>query len=49
MVSAKAVLVLVLAMAFILSGGVGLVAGAADRLRFEASSLKQSINPRGED
>ena len=48
LVSAKAVLVLIVAMAFILGGGVQILASAKDRLSFETEKVRTSLNERGE-
>jgi len=48
LVSVKAVIILVGALAFILAGGVGIIASATDRLRFESQNVRQSLNPRGD-
>jgi len=48
LVSIKAVLVLVVAMAFILGGGVQILASAKDRLGFEVEQARTSLNERGE-
>lgn len=49
LVSIKAVLVLVVALAFILGGGVQILASAKDRLSFETTKIREGINPRGDD
>lgn len=49
MVSVRVVLLLVVAGAFILAGGVGIASGAIDRLRFEAESVRTSLNRRGDE
>jgi len=48
LVSVKAVIILVGALAFILAGGVGILASARDRLSFETQSVRESLNPRGD-
>jgi len=48
LVSAKAVIILIVAMAFILGGGVQILASAKDRLSFETEAIRTSLNERGE-
>lgn len=46
MVSIKIVLLLVVAGAFIVGGGVGIASGALDRVKFEATKIRTSLNRR---
>lgn len=48
MVSIKIVLLLVVVGAFVIGGGVGIASGALDRIKFEATKVRTSLNKRGE-
>lgn len=49
LVSIKAVLILVVSLAFILGGGVQILASAKDRLSFETTKIREGINPREDE
>lgn len=48
MVSVKIVLLLVVIGAIVVGGGVGIASGALDRVRFEATKIRTSLNQRGD-
>jgi len=48
LVSAKSIIILIVAMAFILGGGVQILASAKDRLGFEVEQARTALNERGE-